>query len=262
MTFRSEGELKMKNLFKIAALSLCTALTCAACVQENPSVSLNGVLNPRKSDCTSADSAENFLVVLTYDASKTSAYRSWINVSNNMTTDSPWTSSGSSSSGATLDVENPNINTVYIDKLYAKCVSLDGEEDACNGKETYKQNVGNTMLIAGGTANIPFSLSADALGWGKFKEAEIKLTAHYHDNGVLSGSNYETSSFIVKLIDSSQLDPTDAYYDSYGVIEQCLAKDNATLTPPSEDCSYMYQDGSAGWECEEEEKEEENSGGE
>lgn len=250
----------MKNIFKIAALSLCTALTCAACVQENPSISLNGVINPREDDCSSADGVDNFLVILTYDSSKTSTYRSWLNISNNMSTDSPWTSSGSSSTGATLDLENPNINTVYVDTLYAKCVSLDGEEDACDGKETYEQTVSNMILVAGGTVNVPFSLSSDKLGWGKFKEAEIKLSAHYHDGGVLSGSNYETSSIVVTLIDSSQLESTDAYYDDYQILQTCL-EGGGKLTPPSEDCSHPYQDGSAGWECEEKE-EEEGSGGE
>lgn len=226
----------MKNKISALLLAACMALSFNACIEENPSVVLNGIVGLNSASCASTDASGPFLSEMIYSNSKFSGY---LNVSNNMTTSSPWSSSGGSSSGATLDVENPNLNAIYVDQIYVRCVSIDDDADACAGRSVYKKNLSNMMVPAGSNSNIPFLLSLDDLDWGINQKAELKITAHYHDSGVLSGRNYETSSTIVSM----------EFVDAKTWSESTSGCENADKPEKPTDCAVWGQENPSLWKC-------------
>lgn len=231
----------MKNLFRSLALAGCFAFATTACVEENTSVTLEGVIANSSDGCTSPGSDQAYTPQLIYADAEDNSYIGWLSVKNHMSTNSAWSSSGgSSSSGSTFEPGLLNVNTIYIDQLYVKCVAIDGDEDACSGKKMLKKNVSSMPIPAGGAANISFSLSAKELDWGSFESADLSLSLHYHDSGVLSGSNYETSHVFVTL----KVVPRSIYDEAYPECEK-----DEELTPTTS-CAQMYQDDPKNFTCE------------
>ncbi len=242
----------MKNIFKLLALSACLACATTACVEENTSVSLNGVIDPSTDGCTSADGDLAYISALYYDSSIVTAYHGYVNVVNNMGTESVWSSSGgSSSSGSTFETDLPNVNTIFIDKVYIRCVSLDDDTDACSGKDMFKADLSSGPIAAGGSANIGFSISPKDFDWGSFTKATIKLSLHYHDSGVLNGRNYETSHVLLNIEDLA----------GAGVYDDFLSSCNGAKPKPLTSCSTWGQDApSNGFECDEKSESKSDSG--
>jgi len=238
----------MKHLLKILALASCLAVVSPGCVQENGAVRLNGVYDLTDDSCKSADEPDVYMSRLFYDSGMLDEYNGFFNFSNDMPEDSPWASGGSSSaSGSTLDSTVISRNIIFIDKFYYECVSIDDDEDNCEDIDVVEVNAANLSIKAQGTARLPFTLSKDIL-WDFKKKTQIRIWAHYHDEGVLSGSNYVTNKIIIDLVDvapdsdDGRNDPSYKYFNLY------TCKDDPTA--PSEDCSIKYQDWKD-WECDE-----------
>ncbi len=245
----------MKHILKVLALASVVAAISPGCVQENAGVRLNGVYVRTDDSCKSADEPDMYATELWYDSEIAEEYSSWLHFSNDLPEESPWASNGSSSSsGATLDSTVVNRNSVYIDKYYFECVSIDDDEDNCDGIDVVEIKAYNQGIKAQATAASYFTISKKIL-WDFNESTMIRIWAHYHDDGVLSGSNYVTNSIVVRLVDKKPKDgnreaPSYAFFNTY----TC----KGDLTAPSEDCSVKFQD--KDWECEEDD-EEENSGG-
>lgn len=228
----------LKNL----ALFACCAMTCAACVEENTSVSLNGVINPKSGSCESTSGDKSYMGELTFDSGIKQSYSGWINLTNNMSTASPWNSSGGSGgSGSTLDVKLPNINTIYLDELVFKCVSIDGDSSACDGVDNYTTQLGNARVQAGGSYNIGFTIYPADFEWGSFTSCVVSVHAKYKDNsGLIKG---ETSHIILSITDIAEL-------NLFNQAEQNCKNAGGTLEKTDNACAYWGQDDpSFSYEC-------------
>ncbi len=227
--------------FKILALFAYCAATCVACVEENTSVSLNGVINPKSAACQSTSGDKAFIGDLPFDSGIKQSYTGWINLTNNMTTASPWNSSGGSGgSGSTLDVKLPNINTIYLDELVFKCVSIDGDSSACDGVDNYTAELGNFRVQAGASYNVGFTVYPADFDWGSFTSCVVSVYAKYHDNGVMKG---ETSHIILSITDIAESDLFNQ------TIEDCKNA-GGKLEKTDNECAYWGQDDpSYSYEC-------------
>ena len=227
---------------KFLALAACCAMTCVACVDENTSVSLNGVINPKSASCDSASGDKSYIGELAYDSGITSGYTGWMNLTNNMSTSSPWNSSGGSGgSGSTLDVKLPDLNSVYLQELVFKCVSIDGDVDACDGQSNYTTTLGNTRVEAGGTKNIGFTIVPADFGWGSFTSCVVSVYAKFKDNGGLIKS--ETSHLTLTITDIAEL-------NLFKQVEDACQASGGTLEKTDNECAFWGQDSpSYSYEC-------------
>lgn len=218
---------------KCLALAACCAMTCVACVDEPTSVSLNGVISPHDSSCQNPGSNPVYVYKLQFDSSIKSSYAGTLNLKNNMTTASPWKSSGGSSgSGSTLDVTLPDKHSVYLDELVFECVEIDGDASACDGQSDYTQKFGNLRVEANSVLNAGFLIQPTEFGWGDFKSCVVSVYAKWHDNGIMSG---ESSHISLLIEDIAELKLFEQFQ------QQCEAK-GGELSEADNPCARWGQD--------------------
>ena len=174
----------INKLYTIASISLLSfaLVGLSSCVNEGTSITLIGVAAP--TDCAAGESATT--ISLGYLEEGITEYAAHLNVINNLSESSAWSSSSSSSSsGSTFEPTLPSMNTVYLEKLVIVCKKIDGNEDACSGKDDIKANLGDFPLRAGGTGLKGALIQLET--WGSFsKSIEFDMYVVYHDSGKFS----------------------------------------------------------------------------
>ena len=236
----------IKKLYTLASISLLSfaLFGLSSCVNEGTSVTLIGVASPV--DCAAGESA-----VTTSMGFLEEGYTEFavdLNIINNLTESSAWSSSSSSSSsGSTFEPPLPSMNTLYLEKLVVVCKKIDGNEEACNGKDDIKATLHDSPIRSGGTmlkgASIPLET------WGSFNTLEFEMYVVYHDSGKFSDDS-NSIGFEIRRLSGDQ--------SSYSKIKE----DNKCKTLlPATNCAHMGQGGYDNdklWTCEEEDDKEED----
>lgn len=139
----------MKYINSILAACF-VAGTLFGCTAENDVVVLMGAA--QTCDPSSTDNTyENQAGFCLSDPSK--IIKTSVHVMNYITGETPWTSSGSSSSsGSTLEPEHPNKGAIFIKKIVFSCKSINDNEQACEGKDDYVQIENIPVSGSGGGA--------------------------------------------------------------------------------------------------------------
>ena len=167
----------------IPALALVVGMS-TNCVENNPYVVLNGVV-VHTCDPTSEDQQVLGIVkcMPTEDMCREASF--FLNVRNNISSTSGWSSNSSSSTGSAFEPNPPNRGLVYMKKITTNCYSIDGEKDNCKGKSSFTQSV-NAPVKSGGGVCIPYLLDISEISsWGAQDSVVLEVYIEYANAGGL-----------------------------------------------------------------------------
>ena len=191
----------MKKYLSVIAMMCLSCAMLAGCVEDSQIVLLKGLVSGDSCNATGDNKNLSGVVTPNFDCDQwqcvdITSMPVYVNVVNNNATDSIWSASGGSSSGASLKNEIPNYNMIYVDKLTIKCSDVDGESSGCDGIDDVKYKLNAPVQAGGGMCHqilVDFSPFVALLG----KNVNVSVTAHYHDTGNIKG---ETNKVIIPVI--------------------------------------------------------------
>ena len=133
----------MKKLISFIAGFAIACGVFSGCVDDNQYVVLEGIA-PRS--CQPSGSNQTYGGTCGFNSERTMKDGTtkqiqnelYAHVTNAISGASAWSSSGSSSSGSTLDASIPNAGIIYADEIIIRCDSIDGDKNACKGKDPIK----------------------------------------------------------------------------------------------------------------------------
>lgn len=192
----------MNKIFKFlsaVALIAGSSLVLQSCVEDNSYVIVNGLVPLADDGSEACDATSDDQI---YVSKAIGMFDGHINVRNYISADSAWSSSSGSSSGSTFEPEPPNRGMVFVDKIVVKCHSIDGDKEACKGKENVERLV-NYPLSSGGGECISLYISASQYTeWNSQSEIVFDISVKYHDTGILHGTS---SSSIFTLVTDPEI---------------------------------------------------------
>ncbi|GEM_PF-5115320 len=178
----------MKKILSFIAGFLIVSGAFSGCVEDNQYIVLRGITSkscePTGSNQTYGGTCGMSSTRKMKDGSiQYVDNRLYAHITNDTTGNSPWSSSGSSSSGSTFEGTIPNAGLIYADEIIIRCESINGDKDACKGKDPIKQKI-NSPVEANGGACLGFDAS-EAEAWGD--HVEISVQVSYHDPSYIKG---------------------------------------------------------------------------
>lgn len=222
----------MKKLLSFLAVAGLACSVLSGCVEDQGYIYINGAIDPLLCDPTSdtvkftnemelyTSMVKNYYCFDHITGVKTPMYSVeyegdrfyplGVQVRSNIPTELPWKNSGSSGSGATLEITADG-NT-FLDELVVECYSIDGEKKNCKGIDSIKKKLGAILGGEGAGVCEAINLSAnELLGWGAENEIIIKYYVKYHDSSNDKGETNKLylTFWIINGDEDSELDTNE-----------------------------------------------------
>lgn len=196
----------MKKILSILALA---GLALTGCVDDNPSVILNGFMEP--GTCSISGSDQEMISGRACDPSTTMNTSPYLmidlHLNNYITGEPPWSSSGGGS-GTTFEPDIPNQGMIFLERVITKCYSIDGDVTACQDKDPIIYEF-SSPLHGNGSGFCLWEYPIDytnIMSWGG-TNIVLDTYLEYHDASLIKG---QTSHGKFNLIFISSPDPKNA----------------------------------------------------
>lgn len=172
----------MKKILSILGLA---GLALTGCVDDNPSVILNGIVF--EEECSPSGGDQKIFAGDVCDPGAYPIVNINLHLNNYITGESPWSSSGSGS-GTTFEPDISNPGMVFIKSYTIKCDRVDGDPAGCEGTKpitVYKSNA-----FSGNGSGLCDAIYLDVetiASWGT--NVVIDISAQYDDGGLIDGES-------------------------------------------------------------------------
>lgn len=170
----------MKKILSLLALA---GLALTGCVDDNPSVILNGLT---KGECSPSGSDQEMWAAEVCDPSVSPIALVSFHLNNYITGEPPWSSSGGGS-GTTFEPEIVNPGQIFLDAVVIKCDSVDGSAANCAGIEPITVSQGAPVAGGAGVCGDFYLDIATIASWGT--NVVIDISVKYHDASLIKGQS-------------------------------------------------------------------------
>ncbi|MBO5752348.1 MAG: hypothetical protein J6S69_01490 [Proteobacteria bacterium] len=173
----------MKKILSLLALA---GLALTGCVDDNPSVILNGL---PMGECSPSGSDQQMWAAEICDPSVSPIAGVSYHLNNYITGEPPWSSSGGGS-GTTFEPEIVNPGQIFLDAVVIKCDSVDGSAANCDGIEPITVSQGSPVAGGAGACGAFYLDIATIASWGT--NVVIDISVKYHDASLIKGQSSHT----------------------------------------------------------------------